>query len=346
MASVNLSMIGGTELELIPGSTEEPVGIKIHFGRIVTMPLANADTQLRIVIGERTGVITFVDPEAEVAIEVRRHHTPGQNPETEPAKFSAEFFITKGHVIWNEKGQKPLDLATGPMRFTIEDQSQPNAIAVKDFPKWITSEPMGILERRASATLAQEMISKPPTRPAQRGLMELAEHRQKETRLLAIRCLGYLGYFDPMISVLDDATFKQEWSDNFIDPLREAVARDPQTAAAVRKSLESRYPNTAAEMYRMLWGYSDKDLAAGEDGTLVKSLDSEILAMRVLSFWNLKEITGLGLYYKPEVTAAKRQQPVIRWKQRLDAKEIRVKTPEEKAGNAAKENTPPAPAAE
>ena len=71
---------------------------------------------------------------------------------------------------------------------------------------------------------------------------------------------------------------------------------------------------------------------------MVKFLDDEDLPLRVLSFWNLKEITGMGLFYRPEQTVAKRQQPTQRWKQRLEAKEIRIKTAEEKAGNAAREN--------
>lgn len=81
-----------------------------------------------------------------------------------------------------------------------------------------------------------------------------------------------------MVTVLreDDAASKQDWSDN-IDQLREAVGRDPESAVAVRKSLENRYPQTAAEMYRMLWGYTDKDLESGEDEKLVKFLDDENL---------------------------------------------------------------------
>ena len=34
----------------------------------------------------------------------------------------------------------------------------------------------------------------------------------------------------------------------------------------------------------MLWGYTDKDLQAGEDAKLVKALDDDTLAVRVLSF--------------------------------------------------------------
>lgn len=261
--------------------------------------------RLRIIIGDRSGVITYVDPEAIVAAEVRNIHAPGVEPETETARITADFLVTAGHVLWDETGQKTLEIAA-PAKFKIENYLPPEIIVSKNLPKWDT-EPISQIDHRASVTMIQELLSKPPTRPAQRGLMELADkHRQKEVRWLAIRCLGYIGYFDPMVTVLDDTASKQEWGDN-IDQLREAVGRDVETAVAVRKTLESRYPQEAADMYRMLWGYSDKNLELGEDEKLVKFLDNDNLAVRVLSFLNLKDITGKSLGYLPEQTQTRRQ---------------------------------------
>ncbi len=337
---VKLRVLGGTELELLPANAREPAGIKIRFGRIGTMSSANAGTRLRIITGDRSGVITFNDPEAVVAVEVRNIHAPGVNPETETARITADFLVTTGHVLWDETGQKTLEIAA-PAQFKIVDQLPPEITASKNLTKW-DAEPISKLDSGASATISQRMLELPPSRPAQRGLMELAEHRRKEVRWLAIRCLGYIGYFDPMVIVLNDAAAKQDWSDN-IDQLREAVARDGQTALAVRKALESRYPQDAADMYRMLWGYSNNNLESGEDENLVKFLENDNLALRVLSFWNLKDITGKSLSYQPEQTQTRRQQSVQVWKQRLKANEIRFKSAEEKGGNAARENTPPPP---
>jgi len=332
-AGVKLRVLGGTDLELLPANAREPAGMKIRFGRIVTMPLANAGAHLRIIIGTRAGVITYVDPEATVAAEVRNIHAPGVNPETETARITADFLVTAGHVLWDETGQKTLEIAA-PARLKIDNQLPPEITVSKEFPKWITAEPIGYSDRGASATISQRLLELPPSRPAQRGLMELAEHRQKEVRWLAIRCLSYLGYFDPMVKVLDDAEFKLDWSD-YIIQLREAVARDPKTAAAVRNSLENCYPQAAGEMYRMLWGYTNKDLESGEEEKLVKFLDNDKLAVRVLSFWNLKDITGKSLSYPPEQTQARRQPSIQVWKQRLKAGEIRNKSADEKGGNAA-----------
>jgi hypothetical protein len=119
------------------------------------------------------------------------------------------------------------------------------------------------------------------------------------------------------------------------------VARDAESAAAVRQALEKQYPQQAAQLYRMLWGYSNKDLEDGADKTLVDALEDETLAVRVLSFRTLHDLTGVGLYYQPEQTAAKRVQPTAAWQKRQKRGEIRLKTPEEKAGAVAEEKAAP-----
>ena len=154
-------------------------------------------------------------------------------------------------------------------------------------------------------------------RPAALALREVASgHRQREVRWLAVRCLGHLGQFDPMVAVLDEEDSKTVWFD-YIDELRTAMARDPRLAAAVRESLRRRYGPDAEKMYRMLWGYSSDDLKGGAATTLVEDLEHERLAIRLLSFWNLRDITGAGQFYRPELPAAKRQQPVQRWRELL-----------------------------
>ncbi len=169
----------------------------------------------------------------------------------------------------------------------------------------------------------------------------MAEDRRTENRSLALRCLGYLGQFDPLVLALDDDKYRVAWPD-YYDELKEAIARGPETAAAIRQSLEKKFTNDAPALYRMLWGYTDRDLEGGEDARLVKYLDSEILAYRVLAFSNLREITHEGLYYRPEVPAAKRQQPVQRWKQEQQIGKIRW-APAAVKPTTPKPRTPPVP---
>ena len=343
---VTLEVLGGSRVELLGSSPSELPGIRVRDGRVVLMPLGKVGSQVRVAFGDRAGTITFNDADAVVALDVGRLRVPGSNPEISPDRIVADLYVATGHIAWQElvdgKFTQPTDLAPSQcLSFDAKLTSAPTD--VKELPPWIESSPISALDRRASVAIANAL---PTDRLARVGLMELAVSRpQKEVKWLAWRCLGYVGQFDDVVTALNDPEYKLVWSD-YVDMLRSAVARDAETAAAVRATLEKQYPQQAMVMYRMLWGYTDNDLGKdkkpgmGEDAALVRGLDDELLAVRVLSYWNLKEITGQGAAFQPEQTAARRQQSVRRWRQRLDAKEIRYNPGKEET--AKPDETPPA----
>jgi hypothetical protein len=341
-SGVAMEALGGSRIELLPGGPREPSGVRIFYGRVVLMPLGNNGLRMRLVFGDHDGILTFADAESIAALTVYRVRAAGTDPENGPSRIVADMYITTGGATWQESeatgGGKPLALVP-PQRLTFDAQLTSIPVDAKETPAWIVAEPLGALDRRASTVIAQALGG---DRIARVGLLELATSRpQKEVKWLALRCLAYLGQFGDMVAVLNDPARKPDWPD-YIEQLRAAVNRDAETAAAVRLALEKQYPQQAANLYRMLWGYNDNDLQGGEDRKLVNALDDELLAVRVLGYWNLKEITGLGAAYNPEQPAARRQMAYRRWRQRLDAKEIRLKTPEEKAAAAAGEK-PAAP---
>ena len=115
---------------------------------------------------------------------------------------------------------------------------------------------------------------------------------------MAARSLSYLGDFEAREKELNESRFKALWPVYF-DELRVAVARGPQTAAPVRTAFEKHVWH-APGLYRMLWGYSTQDLKNGADRDLVEGLDYDSIDYRVLSFYNLKAITGATQFYQPE----------------------------------------------
>jgi hypothetical protein len=335
-----LQMLGGTEVALLPGDQQLPPGIKIRYGRVVINSVAKAGIPLRLEIGGQTGVLTFLDADTNVGIEVRRIHALGVNPEEEADRTMMEILITKDRVAWDDGSGKPLEIAA-PAQILIWPKIPPVTDHPKDFPKWISSpESIQAIERRASVVMMQSFT---PETPAQQKLLELADigTRLIEVRRLAVRCLGYVGYFEPMVSALNDPANKGDWADHYVDWLCEAVKRDPQTAAAVREALDKKYGTQAANLYRMLWGYTNNDLMAGEDANLVKNLDDECLAVRVLAICNLKLITDKDLGFKPEATISQRSQIVKRWEQRREGNEIRNKQSEKKNSSPTPEPPPP-----
>jgi len=315
---LTLRLLGGTEIELLPGDAQMPMGINVLFGRAVLVPLANPGSRLRVAIGERAGVITFAQAEAVAALEVTPVRSPGTDPEKVPSQLNATLVAVSGELTWEQPGlEKPLKLSA-PAQVTFQGPAVVGPAAA-ELPKWINAETLSALDARASVAVEQALQS---DRPAVQTLLELAEHRQREVRWLASRSLVYLGRFDDLVSAMNVADPKSDWQE-YVAKLSEAIALGAENAAAVRAALEKQYGAGAGELYRMLWGYSQKDLEDGDDAKLVAGLDHDNIAFRALSFWNLKEITGAGRLYRPELPAAQRKQSVQRWKECLDKKEIR-----------------------
>ena len=334
---VTLDILAGTQVDLLGSGPQELPGVRVLFGKLVMMPLAKAGSRLRVQFGDHSGEITFTDPNSLAALDVRRTRAAGANPESGPDRIAADLYAINGGIAWDEiVGGKAADTVrlTSGQRMGFEALVTSPPAAAKESLKWVAAKPLSRLESGAATAIAQTLQTDGPARV---GLRELALRPQKEVRWLALRCLGYVGQFHDMVGALNDPTHRLDWTD-YIEQLCDAIARDSGSAVAVRQALTEQYPQHATELYRMLWGYTDEDLQSGSDKELVDGLDSDLLAVRVLSIWNLTKLTGLGKIYQPEQNAAKRKQATQRWRERLKANEIRLKTPEEKVGATAREN--------
>jgi hypothetical protein len=337
---VTLEVLGGTRVELLGSTPQEMPGIRVLYGRVVLMPLGKGNTQVRVVFGDHTGTIAFADADSIAALEVHNLFAPGSNPEETPARVTAELFAASGTVVWEEAGKekekpaKPVRL-TPPRRLGFDAEVTGSPFAAKSVPDWITRpEPIRQLDIWASGLMAKTL---PTDKPVRFGLLELINSPRppkREVTWLVLKCLGYVGQFSDMVKALNNPAHKNEWWDFYVPELRAAVARDAETATAVRLALEKEYPQQAGDLYRMLCGYTDEQLRSGDDGKkpegegedkkLVQGLkNEESMALRVLSYWNLKDVTGKGKIYYPEVSPTRQPQAIRAWVRRLDAKEIR-----------------------
>ncbi len=319
-AGLTVQMIGPAQAELHPGDDHGTPMLEVVYGRLTMQTLGQAGLQIRLAIAGRQGTITFVEAESGVAMHVYRVASPGDDPESDTAPLVANLWTTRGSIVWQADGGQPVNVPTSDRIALDSTGPEPPEPMPGKSPTWVTEDQTSFLDKRASTVLAAEIDV---DRPATLTLREVAGgHRQREVRWLAVRCLGHLGQFDLMVAVLDDEDSRTVWFD-YIDELRAAMVRDPRLAVAVGESLRRYYGADSEKLYRMLWGYSAKDLRDNAAAALVDDLEHERLAVRLLSFWNLREITGgVGHYYRPEHTAAKRQQPIQRWRERLAAGEI------------------------
>jgi hypothetical protein len=304
---LQIQMIDGGEITLLPSGDGAAPDLEIASGRVVinATPQA-APVAITLRAGSAEGALWLPQPSVQVAIEVARADGPIEDPETRPAPAIARLWGVSGEFTWQPSGAA--SAVPGQARVAMDLASGAIDTAV-DLPAWINVDMTSALDRRASDYLRRELGF---DRHADLSLRELAEHRQKETRQLALRSLSWIEDFQPMVATLNNAERYAEWPD-VIDLLRDSVRRGPRTAAAVHAAMVALHGANGTPMYELLWKFDTKELSRSQATQLVEYLAHETLAMRVLSFRNLNQITGLGFFYRPEQTELKRRQALQRW---------------------------------
>jgi len=318
-----IELVDGTRVELLPTDGDGVQGVEVFYGQLIVRSVGKPQVRLKLRAGKRTGVITLSSAESVAALQVGRGRLEGSDPEGEPAAWVTDLYAVAGEILWDEAGHDTVALSANTALALDDPPDPPESLTsvptpVEELPQWISGDELDIMhpDRVGSHQLERELQA-----DARLGLLELAVHRRREVAWLAARCLGYIDRFDDMVKVLNDPLYKQVWPE-CIDKLREAIARAPQTAAAVRQAMERWHDQEGTALYRMLWGYTEKDLRNGQAATLVDHLNHKTLAFRVLSFWNLHKLTDWKLYYVPEDTEAERRPSVQKWKERLESGEF------------------------
>ncbi len=319
LAAATVDLEGPAMIEIVELLENEVPHVKVHYGRMITRSLPGG--RLRLSLGGLEGFLSFADADSICAIEVRPYRIAGTDPEKVPSNAAVDLYVPSGRATWsNADGDRVIE---APARLVLSPY--PDDEAATSLPTWIQSTEPGPLDLRGLAAIDEAVI---PDRSVRLSLVELTENRRAEIRWMAVRSCAHIGHFDPLIRSLGDPDDKAYWH-RYIPELAAAVARDATTAAKVRKAFEAAQPETGFQLYRMLWGYSTTGLKNnGEAQRLVDYLENDLLEFRVLSFWNLEQITGGGTYgYRPEYANLKNRRAVERWRELLEKGEIVPKRP-------------------
>ncbi|MHB8902663.1 MAG: hypothetical protein ACYC6Y_28215, partial [Thermoguttaceae bacterium] len=305
---LNVEMVDGGEIVLLPSEPNDPLAIQVMAGRIVLGATDEGGAVSVILRADGVeGRLSLPDATALAALEVTRTDEPIQDPLTRPAPPAVRLWVVSGKLTWSGGGaaesalESPMmvDLAAGPAV----------APAPLEAPEWVRNDLTDKLSQQASGMLNRVFDFE---READLILRENAYHRRREVRELAWQSLSWIDDFQPIVAVLNDAELYSEWPE-LIELLRASVRRGPSTAQAIRDSLGVVYGPRGEELYELLWKYDAKELSGDSARKLVQYLDDPSLPCRVLAFRNLNRITGRGYYYRPEGQDLERRPAVQRW---------------------------------
>jgi len=297
---------------LRPSVQGEP-GLFGDYGRAFVATAGVAGAGIHLDLGGHRGLAKFADAASEMAIEVRRYLPPGAHPEKETAQTVVRIFTTAGRIEWQEADAPaavPID--AGQVRVMMGDVSQ--TIAAGELPAWMRNEDLQDVDRSASKTLLPFLA---PGRSITLSLSERIEDRRSEVRSLAARCLAYLGEYQPLVREFDDPRQRSYWAPEF-DVLRRLVLQSLESAVQLRETFEVTCGDDAADLYRMVWGFSPEQLQEGSDAKLVEFLAHDSMRIRVFAYENLRRITDETHIYFPEATEMRRRSSMRKWQEQLE----------------------------
>jgi len=316
-------LLGGTVARLIGPNGGGVPGIHVIDGQVVLLTAGRPGTQLQLQVADKVYLVTFVDPDSTLAVEVRRIIPEGGDPIRDPARTTAEVIVSSGVVdIGPVSGGKheALTVPDRKMLVGVASQEQAASNVNATLPAWIVGTTPNQNDKRAT-TETERLLT--IGEPVSEALQELTHERRVEFRNLAVLALTTMGEFSAFLPSLNDPMQKANWNAQ-IDAARRAIARNHQTAKALKATFESeRDARQAADLYKLLCGVSRQELLAGSDRWLVTELDNDEMDFRVLAFWNLRQFSVGTLDYHPEHNTAKKRAVGVRaWKLRSDARQI------------------------
>ncbi len=284
----------------------------------------SAQGLVQLQFGEQSYQVKFTQPGTVVALDVIHRRQVGADPEAADSILHIlEMLCIQGEAKCTHQG-KSIDLKTGQYASWTLGVA-PTPVTLPTVPDWISvpKEQPGSIEASARDGLLSLVR---PEESIELSLLEAMKFRRAEVGALAAQTLAMIDrpsvYFGTD-GIFNNVKQKAYWDRHFAT-LVATLDRGPQSAELVRQAINQMDAAEANAIYRMLWLFSNEQLAAGSDALLVEALDSGNMVVRVLAAENLRAITGTTLGYRPENETSPRRAPDIKkWESRLRKGDIR-----------------------
>jgi len=319
---IELTLTEETKASLLAPNVDGAPQIAIEYGAAVVLPVADSPLGIGLTLGAQAGVLVFRDQDSKAAVELRRFLPLGVDPEMAPAQEVIRLICVAGEIGWSQGGETPTVIPER-MALAAVDAGPFELQNLAWWPYWIDVKPSVDIAARASREL-QTMLD--PSRPLARSLFERKDFHRQEVDDLVRRSLTCLDIYEPLVKALSDKRLRSFWGPQ-VDTLATINARGPESAARLRRVFEGEHPVDAATLYRMTWGYSPAQLDDGGAAELVGHLESQNMAVRVVAFQTLVQITGATYYYRPESPPEQEKQEITSWRRALEEGRINYDQP-------------------
>lgn len=319
-----LTLVDATSASWVKSQDENALpNVNIDFGRAL-LTAKQADVTTTAILGGSPVTITMNEPETVVGIEVRYFRAPGMDPSVPEnhARVARVFSIQGDFQLQTEFGNHTVK--TGQQWLLRGAEAAPVG-AMTATPAWVDPPNArdASIESEARDGLLQLINNE---QELMLDLREAVTFRRSEVGALAAQTLLLMGHGDVYFGgdgVLGNPKQRAYWPEHY-RALRTVVDYNPESAEALAKSITEMDAADGKTLYRLLVGFSEKQLVENGDEELVDLLDSSSMAARVLAIENLRAITGTTLYYRAEEdNLTRRAQATKKWRTRQRKGDIR-----------------------
>ena len=316
-SGIHMMLVGPAFVELGPPDASGTSSLRLQEGRALLDTAGIAGSQLDLRFPGSSGTLVFESSDSAVAVEVRPLTQWGQDPGLAEPTMGCEIHATTGDLTWRDREGNTAPLRSGQVLWltgtapaVVHDTASP--------PNWIEARDQREIDLRASRGLAQLVDT---NRPISLALFEQVGHRQIEVSALATEALTMVDEFEPVLSALRNERHHAYWR-SYVAALESAIRRGPSTAATVRAALAKHRLEEAPIFYRLLYGFSEQQLASDGAQELVTLLESPSMEVRILAFENLRRITNRTHLYRPEREPIQQRKALQDWRNTLNRGEI------------------------
>lgn len=325
------TLAGPTRLKITRDSSDATITDVIDGRLLLASTEPGVSTMLQL--GPRTVQIVFPDAQTVLAIEMVHFRPAGIDPLVpENRRPIYRVIVVQGEATLNSEipsaagGPGTEDAVTLPtgQQWRVRGDQDATVTPVNLLPTWIDDAAQKNLAFASAREGLMDFVTK--VEPVEKTLREAMAFRRVEVAALAAETLLLLGRADVYFGsdgILSRPRQRLFWTEHF-QMLRQHIASSAQAAADVKSAIKLAELADSDNLFKLLVGFTNDELAAGGDEKLVKLLDSASMPVRVLAIENLKAIVGDDLGYRADQENANtRRADIKKWEARLRKGDIR-----------------------
>lgn len=319
-----LTLIGPVQASWSIDDDEQPV-MHVEYGRVI-ITAGEPNTEMKIQLGQEMLTLSLAEPQTVAAASVTHFRAPGFDPLNPSNRIPLSGVLSvQGELAVGAEGKsEKLDTK---QQWVKRGKAGPKVSDLDASPAWTDPPDAADVSLEASAREGLLELLK-SEQPLEIALREATLFRRSEVASLAAQSLLSLGLGDVYFSgngILSEPKQKAYWTDHF-KALVACVDRSAEAAEELKTAIGNMDSPNETPLFRLLTGYSQKQLVEGGDEELVEMLKSPSMSVRVLALENLRKITGTALYFRPDQeSSVRREKDIKKWEVRQTKGDIRWK---------------------